>query len=750
MQRAKLIFFIVLLVSFVSTGFLQAQKPKVLRIIIQEEGLQPLTGANIVVYKPGEDTYLDYCISDENGFCEFRDLADSLYLVKASFVGFKTFESEIKMEESSITVRTITLEVSRSELEEVLVLGNRDITTGEVGITRVTAEDLSRIPSLSIEGDLMAYIQTLPGIITIGDQGGDVYIRGGTPAQNLVLIDNIPIVKPFHISNLFSAFPEQVINSVDIFSGGFDNEYMGSTSAVIDATLKTGNFKRYSSSVSFSPYISTLFFEGPVNEGSRSLMVNGRLSTIDRFSGYLGNEQRDLKFYDFIGKYSIQGEGLSCNLTGILTNDRGRINERRENFLTWSNSGFGARCFGYDDKFAHPYEVSIGFSRYINTEGSESETTRKASVSHYYMRFDLEEYALGLKVDYGFSILMQSFTANLDDRFTLAEDFKRVVPVLQLYAKTKWPVNEYLDLQPSIGSQFSTLTVPTIEPRFRILYKPFADNRFEISAATGLYYQLHDAISDERDAGTTFKVYRPNDFDDPLPSAVHAMIGLRNKFGSKWATNFEVYYKKHKNIPVSKWQPIAKLETETALANSENYGMDLGVRYEGEITFAYLGYGWSRSEYSAARDDLGAWILEPIFTYAPPHDQRHKLNTILSFEIGKFTSSLTWELGSGLPYTKVLGFDLEVIIPLQDPIAEPGIAKTLFARPYGERLPYYHRLDVSVRRSFDISGHLSMITELGCINVYDRSNVFYVDLNLLERVDQTPILPYAGIKMAFK
>ncbi len=750
MQRAKLTFFIVLLVSFVSPDLLLAQSSKVLRIVVQEEGLQPLTGANVVIYRPGEDKYLDYCVSNVNGFCEFRGLTDSLYQVKASFVGFRTFEAEIKMEKSGITVRTITLETSRSELDEVLVLGEREITTGEVGITRVTAEDLSRIPSLSIEGDLMAYIQTLPGIITIGDQGGDVYIRGGTPAQNLVLIDNIPIVKPFHISNLFSAFPEQAISSVDIFSGGFDNEYMGSTSAVIDANLRTGNFKRYSSSASFSPYISTLFFDGPTREGSRSLMVNGRISTIDRFSGYLGTQERDLKFYDFIGKYSIQGKGLSCNFTGILTNDSGRINERRENFLSWSNTGFGARCFGYDDKFAHPYEVSVGFSRYVNTEGSQTETERKASVSSYYMRFDLEEYALGLKVDYGFSILMQSFTANLDDRFTLAEDFKRVVPVLQAYAKTEWSVNEYLDLQPSIGSQFTTLNVPTIEPRLRILYKPFANNRFEISAATGIYNQLHDAISDERDAGTTFKVYRPNDFDDPLPGAVHVMLGLRNKLGSKWTTNFEVYYKRHKNIPVSKWQPIAKLETETALANSENYGMDLGIRYEGDITYAYVGYGWSRSEYSAARDDLGAWILEPVFTYSPPHDQRHKLNTILSFEIGKFTTSATWELGSGLPYTKVLGFDLEVIIPLQDPTAEPGIAKTLFARPYGERLPYYHRLDVSVRRTFNISERLSMIAELGCINVYDRSNVFYVDLNLLERVDQTPILPYAGIKMAFR
>ena len=739
-----------LFLLFAISGPIFSQKTGVLRIMVLEEGLQPITGATVLLYEKDAEDFSDYCISNIDGFCEFRDLKDSLYTIRISFVGFKAYTGDISVNFEQNKLETITLMESNNELEEILIVGNRKITTGEVGITRVTPEDLSRIPSMSVDGDLMAYIRTVSGMVTVGDQGGDLYIRGGTPAQNQFLIDKIPIVKPFHFLNFFSALPEQAINNIEIMAGGFDNQYMGSSSAVIDASLKAGDFTKYSTSVSFSPYLSSLFFEGPTKKNARSIMLSGRISTIDTYSGYLGTQEKDIQFYDLIGRYSIQGGSFNCNVSSILTNDRGRINQQSPDYLSWSNFGLGGRCFGHDESFEHPYSVSIGLSEYKNSEERNNKTEREASVLQSYMRVDLHRGLFGLRMDYGFNLLVQRFRARIDEKFTAIRDLDRLISNVQLYAKTEWNPSGYIQVLPGISSQITSLYPPTFEPRIRLLFKPLKNERFQINLATGLYSQVMDGITDERDAGTTFTVYRPNEEGKPLPTATHFIFGVRNRIGKGWKTNIEGYYKDHRNIPVSKWTPESQLQINTALANSENYGFDVNVEYSSKGFYLYTGYGWSTSKYSAESDDLGAWIKEPIFSYSPPHDQRHKLNSIMSFDIGAFKNSINWEFGSGLPYTQVLGFDLFVSIPRDKPNEVSGSPRTIYSRPYGERLPVYHRLDISVKRNFVFSDAVELTAEVGAINIYDRNNIFYLDLNTLERVDQISILPYTGIKLALK
>ena len=608
------------------------------------------------------------------------------------------------------------------------------------------SEDLAKIPSMSVDGDLMAYLQTVPGVITVGDQGGNLYIRGGTPVQNYVLIDNIPIVKPFHISNLFSAFPELAISNVNISAGGFDNEFMGGTSAVIDATTKTGNFSESSTSFSVSPYISTLFYEGPVKKNSSSIMINSRLSTIRDFSGYLGTREQDMQFYDVITRYSLQGEEFNCSLTAIVTGDEGRTSLSREDYLSWSNTGVGVRCFGFDERVNHPYEISVGYSNFINEEGNKINPERSSSVSQLYMRLDLEEDILNQKIDFGFNFMIQDYSTEIAEKFTGVNSFSANEPLFQAYLKTEVEVFKTLKILPSIGTQLTFANQPTFEPRMRLLWRPSGNGNSEISFATGKYYQVMNGITDQRDAGTAFTVYKPTINGEPLPSAFHAIIGLKNKLSRKWTTNVEAYYKSHQNNPVSKWNATATTEIETALANATSYGADIRIKYQSNSFYGFIGYGWGKVSYEAATRDLGAWINGSVFEYAPPHDRRHKFNVVGNKEIGEYTVSASWDFGSGLPFTQVAGFDFFIPLRQRTITESAGIARTFFAEPYSERLPVYHRLDLSVKRKFIISENFKIDAEVGSVNIYDRNNVFYIDLNTIERVDQTPFLPYISIK----
>lgn len=726
------------------------QSRSTLRVIVTDEAGDALTGANVLVYDDGFNNIEQFCVTNFDGFCQVIIREQDWYRLKISFIGFQNFEERIFLEEGDVVVRRIELVEQVGELGEVLVEEERGYTTGSLGITRVEAEDLSRVPSLSLDGDLMAYIKTVPGVISLGDQGGDLYIRGGSPIQNLVLVDNIPIIKPFHISNLFSAFPEQVVSNIDILAGGFDASYMSSTSAVIDVNLKTGDLVNHKASGSFSPYISSLFYEGPIQKKKSSMLVSGRVSTIKTFSGHLSSEKKDVEFYDVLARYSLHRDGFICNFTAILTDDKGKISDLRDSYLGWSNASFGGRCFGFDEYYARPFEISIGTTSFQNSERSaDGSTDNKSEVKQAFMRLDFEDYWFNQKFDYGINILAHTYRARVDSRFTFVDEARTDrFPMFQIYLRTTFDPTNNIRITPSIGTQSTIHFGPTLEPRLRVVTKPFGDNRSELSLAVGKYHQALDGFSDQRDAGTTFTIYRPNAAFAPLFSSIHRIVGLKNKIGSRIKTNIEAYYMTHNNVPIAKWTNIAQTFVLPAQANSKSYGINTRIEYETKKLYLYLGYSWSKVRYKAATDDLGAWLDTPIFEYSPPHDQRHQLSTIASINIGEFKANVTWELGSGRPFTKVFGFDFAIDVINTDPTEEPGVARTLFSEPYGSRLPYYHRLDASIERGFRISEGFSLEAQIGCLNVYDRNNVFYLDLNVLERVDQSPILPYAAIKIS--
>jgi len=244
-----------------------------------------------------------------------------------------------------------------------------------------------------------------------------------------------------------------------------------------------------------------------------------------------------------------------------------------------------------------------------------------------------------------------------------------------------------------------------------------------------------------------FTVWTPSESGDPLPQAIHGIVGYRQRIGSFMEASVEGYVKDLRNIPVPQWTTEARFNTRTTIANGLTYGVDARIELTADPLYAYVGYGWTKVSYEAARDDLGAWIEGDLFSYAPPHDRRHQVNTVVSYDLAGFTANASWEFGSGRPYTKVYGFNVALSLPQQFPSTSPGTAQVFYDRPYGARLPVYHRLDVSLERAFTLSDRLSLESKLGAINTYDRSNIFYYDVNALQRVDQSPLLPYLSLRV---
>lgn len=733
-----------------------AQNEATLRVlVVSGEDGTPVAGANVLLlnkeYEEGGNLNIVYAgATDKDGFHEFRNVAPNEYKLRVSFIGHKIYLQPITLKSGEIKVEQVTLPVDVQQLEELVVEAQKKVITGEAGLRRVSSVDLGRIPTPGSGGDLASYMQTLPGVVTTGDRGGDLYIRGGTPTQNKVLVDNLTLFKPFHISNLFSAFPQETIQNIDIYAGGFGAEYLGATSAIVDVSLRPGNMKNFSGSGSLSPHLVSFHMEGPLSKDRESFMIMGRKSTIEGYSNFVGLEEIPIDFYDVTARYSYQSSNFYCNITGIRTYDQGEINPSRNIMLSWSNTALGARCRGFDESYNHPFEVTAGYSGFNNSEASPDGEERSAGIKQFFIRIDNKEELFGLPIDYGFGLKLRSVSAKLAGQFTSFESFSNLSLIPHLYISTILDSGEHFTFQPSFGSQAGLGTAPTLEPRLRVTYRPDENSDSEFSLAAGRYSQELNGINDQRDAGTVFTVYRPVEIADGIQTALHGILGYKQRISNSLSTNLEGYVKRHRDIPVAKWTPEARLEIETGLANGLTYGFDLRLEYNNSPLYLYFGYGWSKVEYEAASEDLGAWIEDPIFEYSPSHDQRHKINTIASYQIGKYKASASWELSSGRPYTQVYGFDLAVNVPSQNPLQDSGTARTLYDRPYGERLPYVHRLDFSLERSFSLSSNNSMDIKVGCINAYNRDNIFYFDLNSLERVDQTPLLPYFSLKTTFK
>ena len=270
-----------------------------------------------------------------------------------------------------------------------------------------------------------------------------------------------------------------------------------------------------------------------------------------------------------------------------------------------------------------------------------------------------------------------------------------------------------------------------------------------LTAAVGVYQQIPTSITDERDIGSTFRVWTPSPFLNRPLRADHALLGWTQQVLPTLRLSVEGWYKRFQDLPVPRWTPLVRFNTNLVRADGTGYGADASLQYERGPVRVDVNYGYGQLTYRASRNRLGAWVGAPLVEYSPAHDRRHKVGLVTSFDADWVTANVRWQYGSGLPFTKVYGYDtlLEIRGLRESPSNVVGAPRALYRRPYRARLPAYHRLDVSLRRSMELGPGVQLSMEAGAINAYNRSNVFYIDVFTLDRVDQLPLIPYLSFKV---
>ncbi len=726
-----------------------AQTATVRGFVTDEADGQELIGVNVAL-EDGSGRLVG-AATDTDGFYIITGVDLGRYILRASFVGYATHVDTLTLEAG---IRRVNIELGADEnlLGEVRVESER--TTGAANVTaglqKIRPEDIELVPTPDVSGDLASYLTTLPGVVTTGDQGGQVYIRGGEPSQNLVLLDGMPVYQPFHVLGFYSAFPTDIVSNADVYAGGYTARYGGQLSSVLDVTARNGNKRRFGASASVAPFVSSVLVEGPLVPDRVSFLANARVSVIEQGAARLVERDLPYTFGDFFGKlHATPTSGSQLSISALHTYDRGIVGDPDSpdpEEVRWENGAVGLRYLLLPVNVQVLGEVLLSLSR-LNTElGPSVAPQRSSDINRFRGEFNLTYYLGFADTHFGGFIEQLHVDSDLGGFYQNVESESASVIEAGFYVEPEMRPAKGLTVEPGLRVTTSpNKNLVFVEPRFRAVWEV---GPHQLSAATGLYHQTLVGLSDRRDATSIFTAWTTTP-DGEAPEAFHAIVGYRITPAPWLDLAVEGFYKKLDALSIGEFTATPRLTTRLQQAEGEVKGMDARVEVRQGPFYGFVNYGLSSVEYTVVDPIYEVQFGDPLLRFRPPHDRRHQVNALASVSLFGFDLSARWQFGSGLPFSRALGFDVFINIDEGiDPFTEGGRPRVIYERPFDSELPTYHRLDVSVERTFDL-GPAALTAQAGVINAYDRRNLFAYDTFTLRRSDQLPFVPSFGLKIVY-
>jgi len=289
--------------------------------------------------------------TDVNGFFQITKIAPCDYTLVVSNVQYEKLEMPITVKKDDIISQNLYLNEGSEVMQELEVNAEKEAakTKVKISVIKATKKDIKAVPAIGGEADIATYFQTVPGVVSTGDQGGQMYVRGGSPIQNKVLLDGMTIYNPFHSIGFFSVFDTDIIRSADIYTGGFSAKYGGRISSIMDISTKDGNKKELDGRIAVNPFGAKLMLNGPIKKlgesgSSISYVFSGKTSYLEQTSktlySYVDTAGLPFNYTDLYGKISVNGaNGSKFNVFGF--NFRDKVKWQSLSDLNWNSWGAG-------------------------------------------------------------------------------------------------------------------------------------------------------------------------------------------------------------------------------------------------------------------------------------------------------------------------------------------------------------------------------------------------------------------------
>ena len=759
-KMQKFIFTLIVLILSVSAF---AQNGTIRGFVYDKESGEPIIFCNVSL----KGTTLG-APTDVNGFFSIAKVPSGDYKIIITYLGFDSLQENIYLAAGKILTKKFELKESSIQLEEVRVSAKRQEMKTEVNaaVIKITPKDMEMIPTIGGEPDLAQYLQIVPGVVFTGDQGGQLYIRGGSPVQNKVLLDGMVVYSPFHSIGLFSVFDTDIIRNTEVYTGGFSAEYGGRISSIMDIKTIDGNKKNFEGKFSASTFGSKLFMEGPLSKSKKSSFVfSGKTSYLNKSSElfykhpilYFDEKGLPYSYTDLYGKLSFHGgNGSKLNIFGFNFTDQ--VNYQYISDLKWDSKGVGSHFILVPGNSPILIEGNFAFSNYSITMKEEAEKMRSSEIVGFNLGFDFTYFLGKGKVKYGFDVL------GFETDFTTYNSVNSIIEQdentseFSAYVNYQYTSTRFI-IEPGFRIQKYTLGFSP-EPRFGMKYN--ATDKLRLKLATGIYSQNILSTVSDRDVVNLFYGFisgpdniptkaNGEDYPHKLQKATHFIVGIEYDLGTNLDFSIEGYRKNFTQQTNINRNKISNSDNDFIIETGYAQGVDILIKYSNKQL-----YLWGVYSLGFVRRDDG------VMEYAPHFDRRHNVNLVASYSFGRNNSWKTdvrWNLGSGFPFTQTQGF--YELLNFQDgintdytsvntPLTEDGgKLGVIYAELNKGRLPYYHRLDLSISKTIKVAKKSDLDISASLTNVYNRENIFYFNRIKYERVNQLPIMPSIGASITF-
>ena len=730
--------------------------------------------------------------------------SDTLTIIY-SYVGYGAQAAQLIL--SQDTTLNIGLE-DNALLEEVVITAEEAEKIQEVtqmSAVSVPIEQIKSMPAFLGEVDVLKTLQLLPGVQSGNEGSSGIYVRGGGPDQNLILLDGVPVYNASHLFGFFSVFNADAINNVQLIKGGFPARYGGRLSSVIDISMKEGNMKEFHGEGSIGLVGAKLTLEGPIIKDKTSFIVSGRRTWIDLLARPLikaqtdGDETAGYHFYDLNAKVNHRfSDRDRLFLSAYLGNDRFysryryeddwdgdgvSLSDEDEAGLNWGNitsalrwnHTFTPKLFSNLTLTYSRYRLNL-FNKYRYEYLGDQNSVMVDQGAIKYIS-GIEDFAAKLDMDYipsprhfvrfganairhrfepgALNVRYDDFNDNqldtlLGSNSTLATEFAA-------YVEDDIEISSSLKL--NVGAHFSGFYVnsqlyASLQPRIAARY--LLSPQISLKAS---YSQMAQFIHLLTNAG----VGLPTDLWVPSTERIRPQrsqqfaLGAAREWGNGYEISLEGYYKTMDNLIAyregasfidvnSNWQD------KVVVGDGRSYGAELLIQKREGRTTGWLGYtlSWSDRQF----DDLN---FGKRFPYK--YDRRHDIGVAVVHNWKeRIDVSFTWVYGTGNAIT-LPNARYERAQPERQFGGFGGFGYTLY--DYGERNSYrmraFHRLDASITfKKKTRWGERSWV--VGVYNAYSRQNPFYMYLdeggnpnepNRFRQVSLFPIIPSISYRFNF-
>lgn len=694
------------------------------------------------------------------GFFSITNIKPGKYIVEISFIGYNKKSLELDLKQGKALRKDFELVPSSVMINEVTVEAERENEKREITISKVNipVQQLKEI-RIGGEADVFRSLQYLPGVLTSSQISSGLYIRGGSPDQNLVLVDGSTVYNPTHLFGFISTFNTNAVKEVELIKGGYPAEYGGRLSSVLYITQKNGNREKPEGMATLGLISSQLNFEGPLGYGS--FFISGRRTYLELIKAvYPENPELplpDFNFYDINAKITQDlGKNDKLFLSGFMSADALVY----KGFGMTMNLDVGNKLaslrwthiFG-EDLFS---SLNVSTSNYINNfNGDQSGYAFiiNNSITDVTARGSLEWFAsdkmtakIGFESNYYTYDFLQDFTGDTVsteiDSFDVSTDMTVYQWTHSFFGQINFNFSEVFSSQVGIRANFWELSNTTlVHPRLAFRYQ--ITENILLKLAWGLYDQ-NLRLATQPDF-TFFDTWLPTDKTVAAGTSEHIILSMETHPFEGYKLDFDIYYKRMNHInELNKTALRGRVVSDIFfVGDGESYGAEIFLqksygRFTGWIGYA-LGYIYSRfDELNYGRE------------FRPKYDRRHDLKIVSQYTINE-----TWDVGavftfqSGQSYTGATS-RFQTRMPEQN----YGRAKIVNSQLYGFRLPPSHQLNINCSYRFKTFGLDSRLI-LDIYNVYTRRDIWFRYYNTRENITTVddvlllPIIPSLSYEIKF-